>query len=130
MIGFCEEVRAVDVVRGLIVSASGGELLGAKFESPEYCATIESAPAGNEELFSNACPAFTADVPSKTPLLKKATLPDSVPGAVVAVLFTVAVSVTGWPKTEVAGAEPSDVAVPAIPGGMAVIKIACRALPP
>src|SRR5258706_12607165 len=112
MIGFCEEASAVDVVRGLIVSESGAELLGAKFESPEYCATIESAPAGNEELFSNACPAFTADVPSKTPLLKKATLPDGVPVAVVAELFTVAVSVTGWPKPKRAGRQPREEPVP------------------
>ena len=130
MIGFCEDASAVDVVRGAIVSASGEELLGAKFESPEYCATIESAPAGNDEIFSAACPAFNADVPSKTPLLKKLALPDGVPGAVVAMLLTVAVRVTGCPKIEVAAPEPSDVLVPAVPGGMTVVKIAWRAVPP
>jgi len=113
-----------------MVSAKGKELLGAKFESPEYCATIESAPVGSEEILSAACPAFTADVPSDTPLLKKLTLPDGVPVGVAPLLLTVAVSVTGWPKTELAGAEPSDVVVLAVPSGMAVAKIAWRALPP
>lgn len=125
--GLSDEVSAVDVARGLMVSATAEELLGAKFVSPEYCAKIECEPVVSEEIVNAACPALAAPVPSDAPLSKKLTLPDGVP---VAVLLTVAVSVIGCPKIEELCGEASVTVVFAVPGGNAVTKMACRALPP
>jgi hypothetical protein len=122
-----EVVIVVAVVRGLIPNGDAVEVLEAKFTSPEYCAVIACAPVANDETFSVACPELNVTAPNKTPLSKKPTLPVGLPFAV---LTTVAVRVICWPNTGAVGNAPTVVVEVEVPGGIAVTKMACCALPP
>jgi hypothetical protein len=70
----------------------------AKSVSPLYIAVIASDPTGREEVVTVATPMETVPVPIVDPPLVKVTVPVGVP-APGAVTDSVAVNVTGWPKT-------------------------------
>ena len=93
------------------VTASGGaagavtvwisveEVLAVKVASPSYCAVMECEPMPSEEILSVAWPElFNVPLPSSKLPSKNVAIPVGVPAAVV---VTVAVNVTDWPRGEV-----------------------------
>jgi hypothetical protein len=99
--GLADEVIAVFVVALATVTLPAADVLEMNVASPWYCAVIGSVPTGNAEVDKMATPLlFNVPDPSRIEPLKNLTVPVGVP---VAVVVTVAVSATGWPKTDEVG---------------------------
>jgi hypothetical protein len=73
-------------------------VLGAKFASPPYTASIFDVPTGNDEVIKVAEPLLNVPVPSNVELSMKLTVSPS--GGLPALELTVAVKVTVSPEVE------------------------------
>src|SRR5438876_11019852 len=90
---------AVVVFALFTTCVTGFEALPLKVLSPEYVALMPCDPTDNVETIILACPATSGAVPKLVPPWSKLTVPVGVPlpGATAT---TVAVNVTGCPKTD------------------------------
>src|SRR5262245_13861148 len=109
-VGLIDGLRATVVAARLTVSVTNADLLGAKALLPTKEAVSECTPTPSDRV-SVAWPAvLTGAVPSTVLRSLKMTVPVGVPAGE----FTVAVSVTGWPKTAI-GADVRRVVVVTAP---------------
>jgi hypothetical protein len=122
--GFNDEVTTVDVVAvpaALIVWVKAGEVLEAKFESPEYCAVMLCEPCESVAVENDAAPEATATgAPSCVAPSKNVTVPVIVPAMLE---WIDAVKVTLCPDVAGFSDEVTCVVVAALLGVLTICKI-------
>src|SRR5438067_1065774 len=105
----------VVVAAGMTVWVTGAEVPGLKLPSPAYVAVTVWVPAARVAIEAAvADPSTSGTVWTSAPSTKNDTVPVAVP-APGATGATVAVNVTGWPKVEGLGVDPTVVVVSAVP---------------
>jgi hypothetical protein len=90
-----EEMSEVVLAAWPTLTAVAPEALGSKVESPLYAAVMECEPTGKNATAKLARPPLRAAEPNRTPPSTNETVPVGVPLAE----LTVAMRLTGWPKT-------------------------------
>ena len=118
--GLTDEPRATVVDARLTVSVTTAEVLSAKLPVPAKEAVSAWLPTPSDTARVAWPAALTGAVPSTVVPSRKVTVPVGTPAAE----FTVAVSVTGWPKTAVAVDVLSVVVVAAAPTRSATTRFA------
>ena len=100
--GFAEEANVVVVSAAVTVWVKLVEVLPVKVASPSYVAVIFVwSPTASDEVRKIANPFVSSAVPNAVASLLNVTVPVGVPVS----LMTVAVNITGWPKTDGLGEE-------------------------